>query len=288
MIERSRAGCRFFQRLSHRFGVDRIDQTLDEHFVRQQLQGPVTSPTRRVGTGQLDQLLFDVSFDLDLVRTCRLRPVINCRLQSFDDKSFSDVSDCLQTSTQSCDDFVGGVSFSSDTIRQQQNADMGQLTTGRFPFGHELFLRRTFIRKKRDTMLRHHSVPSLDVHPQKDAFKKPELALPVNSRSTAHKHLTAYSQPIGSDDRGNVRTSDVVEEGSGCFLKRPMTRNERGRVPYSQSMTNPGLENRMRDRELHLSRGHRVWRLGLTWLFIGALIGFVGTQIQVRASRSYP
>ena len=47
MIERSRAECRFFQRLTHRFGADRIDQTQDDHFVSQQLQGPVTSPTGR-------------------------------------------------------------------------------------------------------------------------------------------------------------------------------------------------------------------------------------------------
>ena len=47
MIEQSRAECRFFQRLTHRFGADRIDQTQDDHFVSQQLQGPVTSPTGR-------------------------------------------------------------------------------------------------------------------------------------------------------------------------------------------------------------------------------------------------
>jgi hypothetical protein len=46
MIERSRAGCRFFQRLTHRFGADRIDQTQDDHFVGEQLQGPVTSPEK--------------------------------------------------------------------------------------------------------------------------------------------------------------------------------------------------------------------------------------------------
>ena len=46
MIEQSRAECRFFT-LTHRFGADRIDQTQDDHFVSQQLQGPVTSPTGR-------------------------------------------------------------------------------------------------------------------------------------------------------------------------------------------------------------------------------------------------
>ena len=127
MTERSRAGCRFFQRLTHRFGADRIDQTQDDHFVGEQLQGPVTSPTGRVGAGQLDQFLFHVSFDLDLVRTCRLRPVIDRRLQSFDDKSSPDASDGLQAGTQGCDDFIVGVSFSPHAIRQQQNAGVGQL-----------------------------------------------------------------------------------------------------------------------------------------------------------------
>ena len=42
----------------------------------------------------------------------------------------------LQTGNQSCDDLNVGVSFSPHTIRQQQNAGMGQLTTGRFPFGN--------------------------------------------------------------------------------------------------------------------------------------------------------
>jgi hypothetical protein len=140
----------------------------------------VTSPTGRVGAGQFDQLLFHVSVDLDLVRTCRLRPVIDCRLQSFNDKSFPDAGDGLQAGTEGCDDFIVGVSFSPHTVRQQQNAGVGQLTTGRLPFGDELLQGRAFLRSQRDTILLHHSAPSLDVHPQTGAFKKQELALPVN------------------------------------------------------------------------------------------------------------
>ena len=172
MIERSRAGCRFFQRLTHRFGADRIDQTQDDHFVSEQLQRPVTSPTGRVGAGQLDQFLFHVSFNLDPVRTCRLWPAIDRRLQSFDDKSSPDASNSLQAGTQSCDDLIVGVSFSRHAVRQQQNTGVGQLTTGRFPSGHQLFHGRTFLRNQRDTILFHQSAPSLDVHPQTDDFKK--------------------------------------------------------------------------------------------------------------------
>ena len=133
MIERSRAGCRFFQRLTHRFGADRIDQAQYDHLVSEQLQGPVTSPTGWVGAGQLHQLLLHVSFDLELLWTCRLRSVVDRCLQSFDDKSFPDPSDGFQAGTQSGDDFIVGVSFPAHTIRQQQNAGMGQLTTGRLP-----------------------------------------------------------------------------------------------------------------------------------------------------------
>jgi hypothetical protein len=46
----------------------------------------------------------------------------------------------------------------------------------------------------------------------------------------------------------------------------------------SHSGPNPGLENPMRDRQPQLSLGHRVLRLSLTWLIIGALIGLVGVE----------
>jgi hypothetical protein len=75
MNEQSRAKCRFFQCLPYRFGADRIDETEDRHLVSQQLQCPMASATGRVRAGQLDQLLLDVPFDLDLVWTRRLRPV---------------------------------------------------------------------------------------------------------------------------------------------------------------------------------------------------------------------
>ena len=153
MTEQSRAECRFFQRLTHGLRADRIHQTQDDHFVSEQLQGPVTSPARRVGTGQLNQLLFHVPFDLDLVRTCRLRPVIDRRLQSFNDKSFADASNGFQTGAERSDNFIVGVVFSPHTISQQQNAGVGQFATGRHPSGNELFQGRAFLRNQRDVLV---------------------------------------------------------------------------------------------------------------------------------------
>jgi hypothetical protein len=117
MTEQSRAECRFFQRLTHRFGADRIDEAEDHHLFSQQLQRPMASAAGRVRAGQLDQLLLNVPFDLDLVWTCRLRPVINRHLQSFDDESFSDPSDRFQAGSQGCDDFVVGVASRMHAIR---------------------------------------------------------------------------------------------------------------------------------------------------------------------------
>jgi hypothetical protein len=36
----------------------------------------VAAPARRIAAGQFEQLLFDISLDLDLVRSGRLRPVV--------------------------------------------------------------------------------------------------------------------------------------------------------------------------------------------------------------------
>jgi hypothetical protein len=165
MTKQSRVECRFFQRLTHRFGADRIDKAEDHHLVSQQLQRPMASATRRVRAGQLDQFLLDVSFDLDLVRACRLRPVINRRLQSLDDKSSSDPSDRFQTGAQGCDDFVVGVASPMYPICQQKDPGMGQLPTGRASATNQMFEGRAFLRTQRDTILFHHSAPSRDVHP---------------------------------------------------------------------------------------------------------------------------
>jgi hypothetical protein len=185
MTEQSRAECRFFQRLTYRFGADRIDEAEDHHLVSQQLQRPMTSATGRVRAGQLDQFLLHVSFDLDFVWASRLRSVVDCCLQSFDDKSFPDPSNGVQARAQSGDDFIVGVTLPMHTIRQQQNAGMSQLTTGGPPRGNQLLQSCSFLGDQRDAILFHSSAPSLDAHPPSAATKEQELALPVNRRLTS-------------------------------------------------------------------------------------------------------
>jgi hypothetical protein len=47
----------------------------------------VAAPARRIAAGQFEQRLFDVSLDLDLVRSGRLRPVVKGGFQTFRDES---------------------------------------------------------------------------------------------------------------------------------------------------------------------------------------------------------
>jgi hypothetical protein len=47
----------------------------------------------RVAASQLDQPLFDVSFDLDLIRPLRLRPGVQSRRQTCSDQSLADTAD---------------------------------------------------------------------------------------------------------------------------------------------------------------------------------------------------
>jgi hypothetical protein len=112
MTGRSRAGYRFFQRLPHCLGADRFDQAQDDHLVRQQLQCPVAPSTRWVGARQLHELLLNVSFDLDLFRTCRLRSMINRRVDPFHDESLTDAGDGVHAGTQSSDDLIITMPFS--------------------------------------------------------------------------------------------------------------------------------------------------------------------------------
>ena len=79
-------------------------------------------PARRVGAGQFDQLLFDVSFDLDLVRTSRPWPGIEGRLDPLGDETLPDASDGARAYTQSRDDVLVAATLAMYGIRQQQDA----------------------------------------------------------------------------------------------------------------------------------------------------------------------
>ena len=65
MTEQSRAGCRFFQRLTDSLRADRIHQTQDDPFVSKQLQSPVTRSRR--GSVQANWTSFCSTFPLILI-----------------------------------------------------------------------------------------------------------------------------------------------------------------------------------------------------------------------------
>ena len=133
MSGRSRAGCRFFQRLPHRLEADRIDQTEHDHLVGQQLQGPMAPAPGRVGAGQFDQLLFDVPPDLDLVRPGRLGAVIEGRLESLGDEPLPDAGDGPRAGAQGSDDLFIGAFPALRVVGQQEDAGMGQLAAAALP-----------------------------------------------------------------------------------------------------------------------------------------------------------
>jgi hypothetical protein len=205
MTEKSMAERRFFQRLAHRFGAGRVDEAEDHHLVSQQLQRPMASSTGRVGAGRLNQLLLDVPLDLDLVWACWLRPVINRRLQSFDDESLSEPSDRFQTAAQSCDDFIVGVASPMHPIRQQQNTGMGQLTTGRPPAANQVFQGRAFLRNQRDTILFNHRAPSLDMHPARECPQETGACV------TRQSEIDRSSKRTSSDPPRSIFQRDLAK-----------------------------------------------------------------------------
>ena len=187
MTGRSTAGCHFFQRLPYGLGTDRVDQAQDHHLVGEQLERPMASTTRRVGARQLDQLLLNVPFDLDLVRPCRLRVMVDGRLDPFGDEPLPDTSDGSGADTYGHDDVLVGVVTTRRGIRQQEDAGMCQLPACGFPFGNQLLQGGALLRIESDTILVHHGAPSLGGDPsQPMPSRERSAALPVNRSLTTH------------------------------------------------------------------------------------------------------
>ena len=182
MSERSRAGCRFFQRLAHRLGADRLNEAQDDDLVRQQLQCPVAPPARRVSACQLHELLLDVSFDLDLLRPCRLRSVIDGLVDPFHDKSLPDAGDRVHAGAESGDDLIIAMPLPAGRIGQQEDTCVGQFSTRRLTGGDQLFQSDAFIDFQGDTELLHHGAPSIAEHPSRDVPRDHEAVLSVNRR----------------------------------------------------------------------------------------------------------
>ena len=79
----------------------------------------MAATTGRISTGQSDQLLFDIAFDLDLVRPRRLGPVVDGRPDPFDDKPFANAADSPQADAQGVANlFVGSVAAGGGMVAE--------------------------------------------------------------------------------------------------------------------------------------------------------------------------
>jgi hypothetical protein len=131
LIEQSRVGCRFFQRLPHRLGADRLDQPQNDHLVSQQLQCPAARATWRLSASQFDELLLNVSFDL--VRPHRPGFGIERCFNALGHKPLTNAGDSPRARTQSYDDVLVASIVAAHGIGQEQNAGVSQLATCSFP-----------------------------------------------------------------------------------------------------------------------------------------------------------
>jgi hypothetical protein len=109
----------------------------------------------RVAARQLDQPLFDVSFDLDLVRPLRLRPGVQSRRQTGRDQSLADTTDSANADAEGSDDLVVGVRSTSGRVRHEEDAGMGQPTGRSLPSGNQVFQRGSFFHGQRDSVFVH-------------------------------------------------------------------------------------------------------------------------------------
>jgi hypothetical protein len=115
----------------------------------------------RVAASQLDQLLFDVPLDLDLVRPLRLRLGVEGLWQTRSDQTLADAADRADADTQGRDDLVVGVFPSHGGIRQQEDAGMGELTGRPLPDGNQVFQLGPFLSSQGDSVLVHRDTPLL-------------------------------------------------------------------------------------------------------------------------------
>jgi hypothetical protein len=103
----------------------------------------------------LDQPLFDVSFDLDLVRSLRLRPGVQGRRQTCGDQTSADTADRADADTEGGDDLVVGVPSTRSRVRQEEDAGMGEPAGSSLPDRNPLFQLGAFLRGQRDSILVH-------------------------------------------------------------------------------------------------------------------------------------
>jgi hypothetical protein len=87
----------------------------------------VAKPLRRVTASHPDQVLLDVSFDLDFVWSRRLGPMVEGLLESFGYEAFAYPFDRSQADAKCGDNVLVGVAFAPGGISQKQDPGMGKL-----------------------------------------------------------------------------------------------------------------------------------------------------------------
>jgi hypothetical protein len=87
----------------------------------------VATTFRGLTTRQADQRLFDVPLDLDFVRPLRLRAGGEGGGESLGNQPLADAPDRAEADAQGGDDLLVGMFRSRRSVRQQQNAGMGEL-----------------------------------------------------------------------------------------------------------------------------------------------------------------
>jgi hypothetical protein len=135
----------------------------------------VAAPARRIAAGQFEQLLFNVSLDLDLVRSGRLRPVVKGGFQTFRNESLPQALNRSRAGAQGRDDLGLRIRLAEPLIRQKQNASMGQLPGRGFACGNQLFQLQPFLHRERNPILVHRGTPCLEAQP---AAKAPRNNIP--------------------------------------------------------------------------------------------------------------
>jgi hypothetical protein len=77
----------------------------------------MAAPVRRLAAGQFEQRLFDVPFDLDLVRSGWLRPVVKGGFQTFRDEALPQACNGARADAQGRDDLGVRIRLAAPRIR---------------------------------------------------------------------------------------------------------------------------------------------------------------------------
>src|SRR5262249_44300759 len=117
-----------------------------DQLVGQQLQGPLAAARGRLAASQLDQPLFDVAFDLDLVRPLGLRPGVQGRREAGGDQAAADTAGGTEADAEGSGDLLLGVPAAGGGVRQRGGGGVGGSAGGPFAGGDQVFQVGSFLR----------------------------------------------------------------------------------------------------------------------------------------------